>query len=73
MMGTTGWGYFEQGSDQLQEVMEMGEKLSKAINCPIHYPAFGKRLFECKCGRIFPVYVVSGRSSEELASIHRGE
>lgn len=67
---TTSWGYFEQGSDQVQEVMELGEKLNSAINCPIHYPAFGKHLFECMCGRIFPAYVVKGHSADSLKKLH---
>lgn len=70
--GTTGWGYFEQGSDQLQEIMELGEKLNKAIGCPIHYPAFGKRLFECTHGIVFPVYVVQGNSQDTLRELHSG-
>lgn len=67
---TTGWGYFQQGSDQLQEVMELGDKLNTAINCPIHYPAFGKNIFECKCNRLFPIYVVRGSSPEMLREMH---
>ena len=67
---TTGWGFFEQGSDQLQEIMELGEKLNSAINCPIHYPAWGKALFECKCNIVFPAYVVRGNSAEKLKEIH---
>lgn len=67
---TNGWGYFQQGADQMQEVMELGKKLNLAIDCSVHYPAFGKNLFECKCGKIFPVYIVKGHSSEELAEIH---
>lgn len=58
IIGTTGWGYFVQGSDQMVEVDELGQKLSKAIHCAIHYPAYGKNLFECYCGVIFPVYLV---------------
>jgi hypothetical protein len=56
--GTTGWGYFQQGSDQWLETEELGAKLSDILGCPVHYPAFGKNLFECKCGVIFPKYVV---------------
>ncbi len=70
---TTGWGYFQQGADQMQEIMELGEKLSIAINCPIHYPAFGKNVFECQCEKLFPVYVVKGHSVEELVKMHRDE
>ena len=69
-MNTTGWGYFMQGSDQLQEVDELGSKLSLAIHCPIHYPAFGKRLFECACGVIFPVYLVKGGDWEAIKKKH---
>jgi len=68
--GTTGWGYFQQGNEQEEKLEMLGQKLNLAINCPIHYPAFGKRLFECKCGVTFPLYIVEGRSEEELAKIH---
>ena len=67
---TTGWGYFQQGAELMEKIMELGKKLNLAIDCPIHYPAFGKRLFECRCGIIFSAYVVEGHSSEELAKIH---
>lgn len=60
MLGTTGWGFYEQGSDQMHEVMELGEKLSLEIDCPVHFPVYGKNLFECVCGVIFPVYLVRG-------------
>lgn len=67
---TAGWGFFQQGNEQVQRIMMLGEKLNLAINCTVHYPAFGKNLFECKCNKTFPVYVVEGRSPEELAKIH---
>ncbi len=67
---TSGWGFYEQGSDQLQEIMELGDKLNLAIDCPVHYPAFGKRLFECHCNMIFPAYVVRGNTSAKLKEFH---
>jgi len=69
---TTGWGFYEQGSDQMLEVMELGEKLNIAIECPVHFPAFGKNLYECQCNIIFPTYVVKGSSVETLRNIHKG-
>ena len=57
-MGTTGWGYYQQGADQMQEIEELGRALNLKLGCPAHYPAFGKRLFECKCGVLFPVFTV---------------
>ena len=55
---TGSWGYYMQGSEQQGLVDELGSELSVAINCPVHYPAFGKHLFECMCGVVFPVYLV---------------
>jgi hypothetical protein len=54
----TGWGFYVQGSDELIEIEKCGEKLSLLIHCPIHYPAWGKPIFECKCGVLFPLFVV---------------
>lgn len=72
-MATTGWGFFQQGNSQMNEVMELGEKLNLTIGCPIHYPAFGKNLFECKCGVIFPVYLVKGGNWELIKRKHEEE
>ena len=55
-----GCGYLQQGSDQMIEVDELGTKLSLAIHCGVHYPAYNKRMFECKCGVLFPVYFLRG-------------
>ena len=66
MSGTSGWGYFQQGSDQMHEIMELGELLNSKIDCPVHYPAFGKNLFECKCNVIFPVYMVKGARAVDI-------
>jgi len=70
---TTGWGSYIQGSDQLQEIDELGSELSLAIGCAVHYPAFGKRLFECRCGVIFPAYLVKGRNWELIKQKHEEE
>jgi len=56
---TGSWGYYMQGVDQ-EELGEAGAELSRRIHCAVHYPAFGKRLFECKCGVVFPVFLVEG-------------
>ena len=64
------WGYFMQGSDQMVEVDELGSLLSEKINCPVHYPAFNKHLFECHCGVVFPVYLVKSRNWELIKRKH---
>lgn len=73
MSKTTGWGFFIQGSDQQAEVMELGEKLSKAIHCPVHYPAYNKNMFECRCGVIFPVYLVKTEDWDKINKKHQEE
>ena len=73
MPNTTGWGYFEQGSDQMLEVDELGSWLSIAINCPVHYPAYGKRLFECYCGVTFMLHIVQTKDKALVNMIHRGD
>ncbi len=70
MENTTGWGYYQQGAEQLQELEKLGLKLNYAIQCPVHYPAWGKRLFECKHGILFPVFFVSGHTPEQLKELH---
>jgi hypothetical protein len=55
----TGWGYYMQGSDQQIEIEEIGAKLSSVLHCPVHYPAWGKRMFECGCNITFPVFALS--------------
>ena len=59
-----------QGNENFEELDKLGKKLNEAINCPVHYPAFGKNLFECKCGVVFATYIVKGRSNSELKKIH---
>jgi len=65
-MNTTNWGYYQQGNG----IGELGGRLSIEIGCAVHYPAFGKRLFECKCGVIFPVYLVDGGNWELIKRKH---
>lgn len=67
------WGYYMQGSDQQIEIDELGSELSIAVHCPIHYPAFGKNLFECKCGVIFPLYIVRSRDWDLIRKRHEEE
>jgi len=67
---TTGWGFFEQGSDQQQEVMELGARLSIEIDCPVHYPAFGKHIYECHCRVLFPVFFVKANSWDIIRQKH---
>lgn len=69
-MGTTGWGYFQQGNYQMPEIDELGSQLSLEIDCAVHYPAFGKRLFECRCGVIFPTYLVASRNWKLIRKKH---
>lgn len=59
-----------QGNDNQQIIDTLGARLNVAINCPVHYPAWGKRIFECKCGKLFPLYIVEGKTDEELRRIH---
>ena len=51
------WGYYMQGYKS-RELDKIGSQLSIQLNCPVHYPAYEKRLFECKCGITFPYFAV---------------
>jgi len=63
------WGaYIQQG--YTQEIDYLGAKLSIEIHCPVHYPAYNKNLFECRCGVIFPLYVVKGEDWELIRKKH---
>jgi hypothetical protein len=57
-MTGTGWGYYMQGGEGTQEIELLGSQLSVAIGCTVHYPAFGKRIYECRCGVLFPTFSV---------------
>ena len=63
------WGaYIQQGFSE--EIDSLGARLSLEIGCPVHYPAYGKNLFECRCGVIFPYYVVKGHDWEVIRKRH---
>ena len=51
------WGAYTQGG-KLQHLESIGRALNLYIKCPVHFPAYDKRLFECKCGVIFPMWQV---------------
>lgn len=53
------WNSFVQ-SGNLQEIDTMGSQLSIRLDCPVHYPAFNKNLFECSCGITIPYFMVKG-------------
>lgn len=53
------WGAYSQDQN-FAELDELGSRLSLEIGCAVHYPAYGKNTFECRCGVIFPLYVVRG-------------
>ena len=73
MVDKTSWGYYMQGSDQQVEIEELGSKLSLAIHCAVHYPAFGKNLFECGCGVIFPLFLLKGQDWAMVIKKHEEE
>ena len=55
--------HYLQGSDQQQEINELGIELSKRISCSItykHYEFYGKPIFACKCGLLFPKFTIQG-------------
>lgn len=55
------WGAYIQ-TELNEELDQLGSRLSIEIGCPVHYPAYNKNLFECKCGVIFPLYLVKGQA-----------
>jgi hypothetical protein len=62
MKGNGNWGaYMQQGN--LEELNKCGGELSIKIKCPVHYPAFNKPYFECKCNVVFPDYAIKGALS----------
>lgn len=64
------WGaYVQQGN--LQELEMLGTQLSTEIDCPVHYPAYNKNAFECKCKVVFPLYIVKARDWNRIREIHK--
>jgi len=70
MRNSTGWGFYQQGSDQQIEIEELGSYLSLVIGCSVHYPAWGKNMYECLHGVVFPKYLVKGKNSKVLQGKH---
>ena len=66
------WGAYTQ-SGNLEEIDALGAELSVRINCPVHYPAYNKNIFECMCGVIFPLYVVRGKNWADIIKKHEAE
>ncbi len=65
------WGFYVQGSDQQLEVDELGSKLSIEIHCGVHFPAFGKKAFECQCDLLFPFNTVKLENWDKLREYHK--
>jgi len=65
-----GWGEYMADRWAFDEVNELGSRLSVVLDCPVRYPAFSKRLFECKCGVVFPVYLVASKDWKMLKNKH---
>ena len=55
------------------DVDRLGSELSKQLHCAVHYPAYGKNIFECECGVIFPLYMVKGGNWPALVDKHKME
>ena len=71
-MNSTSWGaYVQQG--KLEELDQLGSRLSIEIGCPVHFPAYNKNLFECMCGVVFPLYLVKGQNWAMIKEKHLSE
>jgi len=55
------------------EVDQLGSKLSVKIGCAVHYPAYGKHIFECEHGVCFPLFVVASEDWEYITHKHSTE
>jgi len=66
------WGAYVQNGN-LEEIEELGAELSVRIDCPVHYPAYNKNIFECRCGVIFPLYLVKGKNWKLIIEKHEME
>ena len=71
------WGYFMQGSEQQLEIDRIGSLMSEKLHCPVHYPAYGKKLFECDCNIVFPYFMVVTAYNKDdwsdVIALHNGE
>ena len=54
------WGSYIQGKGDFEHLNQIGTALNQHLNEAIHYPAFDKRLFECTCNIVFPVWMIEG-------------
>ena len=54
------WEKYNPQPEFNDELEALGSKLSVEIGCPIRYPAYGKHMFECRCGVVFPLYILRG-------------
>ncbi len=54
------WGAYVQGSNfqNLENLDLIGRELSLRIDCPVHYPAWDKPVFECKHLTQFPMFAL---------------
>ena len=52
------WEKYNPQPGLSEDIDGLGSKLSTVIHCPVRYPAYGKHIFECRCGVIFPLYLV---------------
>ena len=66
------WGAYIQ-SGQQQEIEQLGCQLSLVIDCPVHYPAYNKPIFECKCGVTFLMVSVKEKMWEDIWQKHNHE
>ena len=64
------WGAYAQEGN-LDELDTLGSRLSQEISCPVHYPAYGKNLFECICGVTFPLFLLKGGDWNKIREIHK--
>lgn len=64
------WGAYMQ-SGNLGELELLGSRLNLEISCPVHYPAYGKNLFECRCGVIFPLYILRQGDWDKIRELHQ--
>jgi len=70
------WGIYVQSGDY-QEITGLGSRLSVVLNCPCHYPAWNKKLFECRCNITFPYFMVKAAYDSgdwsNILEVHQGK